>query len=352
MFAQQADVIRGVVLQQETQEPIPGAQVFINGTTLGTLSDSLGNFILKDVPIGIVEVVVRVLGFEYVSFKVNTNSIETEYRVELREKVYELDQITVSPDPEEWKINFEQFRKVFIGQGPFSDETKIKNKEDLNFEYDVKQNKLIAFAYDKLIIENKALGYEIYFYLENFQIDFTNRTNTFSGQTQFIPLKSRRKRTQRRWEANRELAYKGSFLHFSQSLIANRSVDEGFVVKWEKREDKARYITRDTIATETYFQKVEQEEYLFRFDNFINVQFMGEFEDPSYLRSIASVFDSNPRTLVDYQVSSVTLLADSVRMDKNAYIYNPTDLLFDGYWSFESVSDMLPLDYSMLKKDD
>ena len=41
--------ITGVVLDSLTQEPLPSATVYVNGTTLGTATDVEGRFELKDV---------------------------------------------------------------------------------------------------------------------------------------------------------------------------------------------------------------------------------------------------------------------------------------------------------------
>ena len=47
MFGQ--STVTGVVLDSLTQEPLPSATVYINGTTQGTTTDADGRFELKDV---------------------------------------------------------------------------------------------------------------------------------------------------------------------------------------------------------------------------------------------------------------------------------------------------------------
>ncbi len=63
LSAQQTGVIRGTVTDAQTGQPISGAQVYIRGTNVGTLSNNEGAFLLSDVPAGRVELRVEFLGY-------------------------------------------------------------------------------------------------------------------------------------------------------------------------------------------------------------------------------------------------------------------------------------------------
>ena len=236
LFSQEIYQIEGSVKTESSLEPVAGAQIFINGSTIGVLSDEDGLFVLTNIPSGVHEVVVKNLGFETATIIINTNNVAENYSFLLLEKVYELNEITVKPNTQNWKYNFEEFRNNFIGVGPFSKKTVIKNKEVINFDFTIEDRTLSAFAYQRLEIENKELGYIIYFYLEDFKIDYKNGTTFFYGQTLFQELSSKRKRTITKWKKNREKAYSGSFVHFTNSLIEGSLYENGFSVKAEKRE--------------------------------------------------------------------------------------------------------------------
>ncbi len=346
LYAQSSSyTISGTVVEKGTNEPLAGAQVFLIGTTFGIAADGEGNFTLKNIPEGIFELSVSFLGYESASITVNTNSIEPAYSFFLEPKIYELDEVTVTPDPKIWRENFETFKKIFIGTGPFSGNTEIKNPEVLSFDFDPYERQLTASATEMLVIENKALGYTINYYLDYFIINYREGSSFFIGRTFFIPMESKRKRINNRWERNRNKAYYGSFLHFSKALINGITEEEGFVTRGEKRESKARYVGDTTIPSDVYFSQFDSSTYVFKFINFINVTFLNEKEDKSYLEYILNPLDRNPRTKTTLQNSSFTLSEDSVLMDKSGYLYQPNALILDGYWAFERVSDMLPINF-------
>jgi len=58
--------VTGKVLNKNTNEPIPYANVMILGSTLGSSTDEKGFFEIKDVPVGFVRIVVSVVGYKYV----------------------------------------------------------------------------------------------------------------------------------------------------------------------------------------------------------------------------------------------------------------------------------------------
>ena len=345
LLAQSTYTISGLVLEEDSNEPLVATQVFLIGTTIGTTTDSNGEFKLSNIPEGIFELSVSFLGYESSSITINTNNLRDTYIFTLKPKVYELDEVTVRPDLKTWKQNFEQFREYFIGTGPFSDKTKIKNPEVLSFDFNPYERYLSASAHDMLIIENKDLGYTINYYLDYFVINYKEGSSFYYGRPFFIPMESKRKRIVSRWKKNRNTAYHGSFLHFSKALINNSAEQEGFLIRGEKRENKARYLGDSTISADIFFQPVDSTTFMFNFINFVNVTYRHEKEHESYLEYIWSPLSRNPRTVTTLQNSSFTTLEDSVLIDKSGYIYKHISILKDGYWAFERVSDMLPLNF-------
>ena len=339
--------ISGTVVDELTADPIAGAQIFLNGTTIGTTSTPDGRYILNGIPEGIFELVVSFIGFESANTTINTSKLSPELHFILVEKTYQLNQIIVKPDPKRWKQDLDLFNDYFLGTGPFSSDTKILNPEVLTFYYNDNERIFTATANDRLTIENKALGYTIYYLLEHFELNYATSSNSFAGRPFFVPMISRRKRVNSRWHQNRKTAYYGSFQHFTQSLIDGKSETNGFIVRAEEQRDEKRYLTKQPLSTSSYFSQYDSTTYMLKFKNFLNVTYENEYEDPSYLLSIQSVFDSHPRQLVQYQNSIVTIVQDSILIDKSGYIHNPLAIYCGGYWGFEKISDLLPLEYTV-----
>jgi TonB-linked SusC/RagA family outer membrane protein len=63
LSAQATGVIRGTVVDASTERPLQGAQVFVAGTSLGSLSDAAGRFTISNAPAGTHTLRVQLLGF-------------------------------------------------------------------------------------------------------------------------------------------------------------------------------------------------------------------------------------------------------------------------------------------------
>lgn len=95
--AQTQGTLAGQVTQSVTQEPLAGAQVSIDGTALGALTNAQGQYVIPGVPAG--EVVVRAtfIGYSTVSEPATvTADGTTTVDFELRQSALELDQIVVT----------------------------------------------------------------------------------------------------------------------------------------------------------------------------------------------------------------------------------------------------------------
>ncbi len=75
-FAQTA-TIRGIVVDKSTGETMPGANVLIKGTLVGTSTDFDGNYVLENVPTGEVEVEASFVGFLPQTQKVTLSAGQT-----------------------------------------------------------------------------------------------------------------------------------------------------------------------------------------------------------------------------------------------------------------------------------
>ena len=56
--------LSGYIFDESTSLPLPGVNVFLNNTTLGSATDKEGFFYIENVPIGTYELIVSMIGYE------------------------------------------------------------------------------------------------------------------------------------------------------------------------------------------------------------------------------------------------------------------------------------------------
>lgn len=93
-------IIKGTAVDKISQQPIPGVNIIIEGTTIGAATDIDGNFSIENVEPGIYRVRASAVGYmQSVKTDVVVNSARpTELLFELSETVFEFEDVTVSSD--------------------------------------------------------------------------------------------------------------------------------------------------------------------------------------------------------------------------------------------------------------
>ena len=85
--------ITGTVVEEGSQRPIAGAQVLVEGTELGSLTDNRGRFLILNAPGGTVTVRVVMIGYQEATAEAAAGSPVT---IELQETAISLDEIVVT----------------------------------------------------------------------------------------------------------------------------------------------------------------------------------------------------------------------------------------------------------------
>ncbi|MDP2959291.1 MAG: SusC/RagA family TonB-linked outer membrane protein [Longimicrobiales bacterium] len=96
-LAAQVGPVSGVVVNGSTLRPMGGAQVLIEGTRRGALTDGNGRFTLQNVPGTTVELVVIMIGYH--EARVNARVGDTAVRITMSEAAIELNEIVVTGTP-------------------------------------------------------------------------------------------------------------------------------------------------------------------------------------------------------------------------------------------------------------
>jgi TonB-dependent starch-binding outer membrane protein SusC len=100
LSAQSTGAIRGQVIETATQHPLSGVQVFLQGTTRGTVSDARGNFLIPAVPAGTYNVQVQMIGYSRAEQQVTVTAEQTaQVSFQLSQAAIELDALVVTGTP-------------------------------------------------------------------------------------------------------------------------------------------------------------------------------------------------------------------------------------------------------------
>ena len=232
-FAQKR--ISGRVIDAENN-PLIGAAVYINNTSIGTTTDDKGEFELT-LKKGVHNIIVSYLGFETLQYSLDIDKYEKPLVFKLAQKANVLDEVVISSkrkkmSAEDRAYFLRQFKRNFLGKTNLSKECKILNEKAIELYYDNTTNTLEASVTEPLKIRNEGLGYLITYDLVHYKQ--TSQLFSYLGYTRYENLKGS-KRKQRKWKERRKVAYNGSTMHFFRSIIAGNLKKEGFVVNQFKQ---------------------------------------------------------------------------------------------------------------------
>lgn len=350
MLAQSARyVISGIVKDGLTGETLPSANVFLSGTTFGNTTDQNGEFQLKVFERGSYELVVRFVGYEtYYQAIEFTVPEDKGFEVILMPESVNLGSVVVTDKrDEEWKRNLETFKRAFLGISKNASRCKILNEDEINFFYNTSNRTLEAFIEGPIRIENRALGYDLNYYLENFIIDYKQGLTQYYGFTQFSDAKEGNGE-KKRFQKARKLAYKGSREHFFNALYHDRLKAEGFEVSLaEDVEGFGRALIKlDADLYDSLKNGPSDISRRLGFENYVYITYLNEIESAEYAgtNSMRLKGEKTPKLP---QRSWIKLMdtKEPIIFEQNGYVVNPISFFSNGYWGFEKVAEMIPTNY-------
>lgn len=377
--------ITGVVINGGDNSKLVAASIFINNSSIGTVTNKQGKFILSTRVKKVFDLVISYAGFETVVIKITPENIGQVQEVKMFPKKNELQEVSIAgADVNGWEKWGHLFLYSFIGTSDFAWQCVIKNPEVLRFFYTKKDSIVKAFSLGNLIIENKALGYIIHYQLEEFISNQKENTISYFGYTSFEDLIKSNGHKEKKWEQNRRVAYYGSLLHFMRSAYANTITEQGFEVH-----EKIRVYNKDSAFEQIYrngnipkIVVIDRSEYSatpfqenetdtlpkfidlvntqpFQIENIISldtIKQVGTLYFSNYLKVTYNVKgrkDYLNRHFFSAQtspfaISEVSLLNDTpVVIEKNGAYYDPLNIMSTGYWGWCKMADTLPNDYEV-----
>ena len=266
---------------------------------------------------------------------------------------------------------------------------KLLNPEVLKFRFSKKTQTLKVSANSPLIIENRALGYNIKYQMEVFSYDFSKRYLLFVGYPFFEEMKAKRNRQIENWRSNRAYVYEGSVTHFMRALYRNHLIEEGFeirslvkIVNQNKAQRKAAIkesmLKSNQVVVQSAPTAPSQSVYsgspvsepdsfsvasssllpadsiAFAVDSTVCGLYFKNYVQVIYVKQPAPKLYQQQQgsdAANSSQISEVRIIGDRpILLLSNGSYFEPTELVYQGFWAWsEKISRMLPYDYKRKK---
>jgi hypothetical protein len=375
----QNGIITGKVVAKDSKSPIARASVFLSNSSFGTITSADGDFTLNNLRPGQYTLVVTILGYADYTQTVLVTETPIKLNIEMEQKAIELHEVVISNSSRaDWRRNYAQFVKEFIGIDQNAKYCEIINPQILNFTYHKTQQVLVAYTDDFLIVENRGLGYRVKFLLKNFKSDKIAGIISYEGQRLFEELPGNASQ-KKKWMENRNLSYYGSAMHFYRALYTDKLKEEGFEARKLTRMLNPQRPPEETIQRKIpmfkSMNKIDSANYWIGLENlplyahqkvadipWDSFELLRTTEQPGifaitfpdYLYVIYTKKREEtpfkdlyvPLNMPNYEISVVTLLNKEryALFDKNGIVVDQSPL-YEGTWSKSRLSQLLPVDY-------
>lgn len=327
--------VEGRVVDAETGEPLPGVNVFAAGTTRGDATDRDGAYVFDLEGAGPFTVTASTLGYETAQATVTGDTATVAFRLVPTALGLGAVEVVTAVD-EDWRRAIQVFETVFLGATPNARRTVIVNPEGIDAELAADYG-LQATAARPFTVRNDALGFEVTVY--DFALVADGSGMAWDGTLFFRDLCAPACAPE--VEAAREVAYRGSQRHFGRALLAGRLEAEGFVARR----------VRGPGAGESLIGFVRRRILRLSDDSQVSASDVvrdgdgGAVEIGGALRvEYQGERDGRPDG-GDTQVSWLAADDSVLRLRPDGRFADPTAVRHYGYWDWERVADLLPLDY-------
>ena len=336
----------GKVINAETKLPMQGASVFAENTTLGTVTDQDGKFVLA-LPNGGYDLIVSYAGFNTKNERISGNAsqapAELTFELSLKEKLMSDVAIVSNGEVKNgWEKYGKFFLEEFIGKTKNSEQCFIKNPEVIKFYFSKRKNRLKVLATESIIIENNAIGYTIKYDMDSFVHEYNTDVTLYSGYPLFEEKKDTSATQLQIWKIAREETYYGSTLHFMRSLLKKQLQADGFEIQLLTESNgkemaiavkdyygALNFVPGDSVNPASFYPNQWKFGILYK-DEVPAEKYLAENNDA-------------PKT---FQFSSITFQnKEKLFIENNGFYYDQNDITFNEYWAWTKMADALPYDY-------
>ncbi len=340
--------LSGFVTDAATGKAMPFANVYLNGSTRGTITNEQGHYSLSGVPLGTVEVVASFIGYQPQRRTLRLDKSQdqkADFRLKPGDQT--LATVTVRGNQKKWERHLKQFKRQLLGE-PFGGQCQIMNSDVLSFHEE--DGHLKATATEPIIVENQALGYRIWYDMIYF--DGTARVVYYAGSTRFEELKATDERQLSRFQRNRMRAYQGSTRHLMASLIDSTYEKEGFLVY---QENMTVPIARTKENKTTLYGSIKGRLRPLQIKELIQPGSL-PFERRLVSDRQLVVFYTNATSLYSpyfdarYAYSQIKLPSGEIQLTVDGRVTRPEGMEVEGSLADDRLSTMLPADWQPNKE--
>ena len=336
LFAQYT--VTGRVTDSTSKEPLRGASVFAQNTTLGTVTNAQGEFSLT-LKSGGYDLIISFSGYQTQTKRIAGD--EGKLQIELARDERALTEVVIQTSNEVkdgWEKYGNFFIENFIGATPNAAGCKIENPEVLKFYYLKRSDKIRVLATEPIAITNKALGYNLRYLLDSFV--YYNKTNisTYRGFCLFTEMEGT-DIEKKKWADNRKKAYNGSVLQFARSYYDSTLAADGWLISMLDETDVTKFDpVKDPYDTTFYGYTDSTKEVDIWYPRKLSIIYTKKKPEPEYIKKFKL-----PK-IMSMLVSYVDM-NDVITIQQNGYYYEQKDWINQGYWSWKNLADLLPYDY-------
>lgn len=329
-FKLHAQTLTGIVFD-ENKETIAGAAVYLDGTSIGTITDEFGKYELRATNKVNTTLVINFIGYE--SKIINHPFENPAQTIYLTPKETHLKEVTVIADGFSRADKLQLFRDQFLGKTKAGRSCKILNEADISFSYDTKTNKLSAFSAVPIRIQNKYLGYEILFSLVEFDVRFYKKsiksadvTSSYFAGTTFYKDHSQGKKS---YLNKRKNTYLGSEMQFFRNLTQNIWGKKNFILF------DGSYMTN---PKEHFSVQKKSGTYTVTISDSGNKEVISLTSADKFNKSFNLLYDNSKQ-------SNVIFRSNVIQIDEFGNNENFDVVLFGGELGKRRAGDMLPMDF-------
>ena len=331
--------VAGRVVDSATKEPMTGASVYCQNTTIGTVTNKDGGFSLQ-LKSGGYDLIITYTGYQTKQIRIS-HTDEKIPDIEMVKEEKSLGEVVIKSSNEVkdgWEKYGTFFLEHFIGATPNAAKCTLLNPEVLHFYLLKKSNKLRVLATDPLQIENKALGYNLRYQLDSFIYYYGNGINLYRGYCLYSEMDGSDS-LKRQWTINRTQAYYGSKLQFMRSYYDSTLAEDGYSVAMLDENDNTKFNKITDVYDTAYYGGLDSSNQVeVWYPRKLSITYSKKKPEPEYLRQFK--YPKNVATQITY-----VEFTDGIAIKENGYFYDQKDLVSQGYWSWKNLADQLPYDY-------